>query len=259
MDVGRRIGWLLAAALPLLCAPAGTQAGETARISRVIELFTSQGCPKCPAADQLIGDIAREPDTVALSFPVDTWDYGGWKDTLASPASTQRQHAYAAARGDDLIYTPQVVVDGLQAQPGADRSAIVQTSDTLKDDAAALRVLISLSEANGRLVIAVGEATGAESPSHPVRSPADGPVGVYVLRVARAATVSIDRGENSGRSLTYTNVVRAMQKIGDWGGVPVRFDLVDLKAEDEGYVVLLQAGTPVRLGAILAAAKTPGL
>jgi hypothetical protein len=76
------------------------------------------------------------------------------------------------------------------------------------------------------------------------------------LRVARQKTVDIDRGANSGQSVTYTNAVRALQKIGDWKGKPESFDLVELKADDEGYVVLLQAGTPEKPGAILAAAKS---
>ena len=67
--------------------------------------------------------------------------------------------------------------------------------------------------------------------------------------------MTIDRGANSGQSVTYTNVVRAMQKIGEWSGKPESFELVELKAEDEGYVVLLQTGTQDKPGAILAAAK----
>ena len=64
-------------------------AGERPR--GVVELFTSQGCSSCPAADRIIGDLARDPSLVVLSLPVDYWDYIGWKDTLASPACTARQ------------------------------------------------------------------------------------------------------------------------------------------------------------------------
>ena len=236
----------------LLCAVvlAGVSPARALGVARVIELFTSQGCPKCPPADRMIADFAREPGTIALSFPVNYWDYIGWKNTLADPAFTRRQHAYAATRGDGLVYTPQVIVDGLAAQPGTDKAAIVHATETLKGDRGALTVPISLGEAKGSLHIELGAASESASTQ---------PVGVYVLRVARAKTVEIGRGQNSGRSLTYTNVVRAMSRIGEWTGSAAHFDMLDLKADDEGYVVLLQAGPPDKPGAILAAAKTADL
>ena len=215
----------------------------------MIELFTSQGCPKCPPADRLITDLSRQPGTIALSFAVNYWDYIGWKDTLASAVSTRRQRAYAVARGDGLVYTPQVVVDGVDAHPGADRGAILKASEGRKGDNPSLSVPLSLTEAGGMLKIAIGVG-GAADP---------GPVGVYVLRVVHTKTVEIGRGENSGKSLTYTNIVRAMDRIGEWNGQPQSFDIRELKGDDEGFVVLLQAGTPDRPGPILAAAKTSNL
>ena len=217
--------------------------------SRVIELFTSQGCPKCPPADRLIADLAREPGTIALSFPVNYWDYIGWKDTLASKASTQRQKAYAASRGDGLVYTPQAIVDGIDAQPGADRDAILKASVALRSDSNMFSVPLLLSESGGMLKIAIGESQIA----------GHGSASVYVLRVARTETVQVGRGENSGKSLTYTNVVRALDSIGEWTGHAQSFDLHELKGDNEGFVVLLQAGTPDKPGPILAAAKTPNL
>ena len=215
--------------------------------TRVVELFTSQGCPKCPPADALIADFARQKDTIALSFAVNYWDYIGWKDTLASPAFTARQHAYAAVRGDRRIFTPQTIVDGRGVEPGADREAILRDMSTARSEGA-MRVPMSLIERDGRLKVHVEAG----------RAPA-GPVGVYVLRVARSKTVEIGRGENSGRSVTYTNAVRAMTQLGSWTGAPADFDMVELKGDDEGYVVLLQVGDADRPGTILAAAKTGDL
>ena len=64
---------------------------------------------------------------------------------------------------------------------------------------------------------------------------------VMVLRVVHAKTVQIERGANSGRSVTYTNAVCARcAGIGAWSGKPESFDVLDLKADEEGYVVLLQ-------------------
>jgi hypothetical protein len=90
----------------------------------VLELFTSQGCDTCPPADQVLAKFAERPNIIAISLPVDIWDYLGWKDTLASDKNSERQKAYAKARGDGAIYTPQVVVNGMIGVNGSDPAAI---------------------------------------------------------------------------------------------------------------------------------------
>ncbi len=79
----------------------------------VVELFTSQGCSSCPPADKIIGELAKDPSVIALSMPIDYWDYLGWKDTLADARFSARQKAYSLMRGDREVYTPQVVVNGV--------------------------------------------------------------------------------------------------------------------------------------------------
>ncbi|MFL6789624.1 MAG: DUF1223 domain-containing protein, partial [Bradyrhizobium sp.] len=66
----------------------------------VVELFTSQGCSSCPPADKIIGELAKDPSVIALSMPIDYWDYLGWKDTLADSRFSARQKAYSHVRGD---------------------------------------------------------------------------------------------------------------------------------------------------------------
>ena len=215
-------------------------------IDYAVELFTSQGCSSCPPADRWLAAIARAPGVVAVSLPVDYWDYIGWRDTLASPAFTARQKAYAAAHGEANVYTPQVIVNGLADAAGGDRAEIEQAIKTAKGADGALTVPMRLSETGGRLMVEVAGGSG-------------GPAGVFVLRVARASTVQILRGENAGRSVTYTNVVRAIDKLGDWTGETATFDMPGGARDGEGFVVLVQKGTPGRPGAILAAAKTEGL
>src|SRR5215470_4237706 len=108
----------------LVCAVVGaTTAADAGETRAVIELFTSQGCSSCPPADQLLGQFANDPTVVALSLPIDYWDYLGWKDTLAKPAHSARQRAYASARGDRAVYTPQVVVNGSVHVQGSDKAA----------------------------------------------------------------------------------------------------------------------------------------
>src|ERR1700757_336997 len=96
----------------------------------VVELFTSQGCSSCPPADKLIGELARDPSVIALSLPIDYWDYLGWKDTLADSRFSARQKAYSLMRGDRDVYTPQVIVNGSFHVVGSDRAGIEQAIDT---------------------------------------------------------------------------------------------------------------------------------
>ncbi|MGC2051397.1 MAG: DUF1223 domain-containing protein, partial [Methylovirgula sp.] len=117
---------------------------------------------------------------------------------------------------------------------------------TAKQRMGALSVPLQLREQAGVLQIDIG--AGNETSA-----------GVYVLRVVKSRTVMIERGENSGHSVTYTNVVRAIHKVGEWNGKPESLKLTELKGDDEAYVVLVQQGSQDDPGAILAAAKGVGL
>ena len=96
----------------------------------VIELFTSQGCSSCPAADRLLQELAKRPGVIAMTFPVTYWDYLGWKDTLARPENSHRQRDYAATRGDGEVYTPQAVVNGVKGCVGSNLAAIKSALNT---------------------------------------------------------------------------------------------------------------------------------
>lgn len=236
------------AAVAVAFVPIAATAGEPPKA--VIELFTSQGCSSCPPADKVLHELAREPDLVALSLPVDYWDYLGWKDTLASPAFSARQRAYAGARGDRQVFTPQVIVNGTVACVGSDRSQIGRSMARAVAGRPALPVRIDLAETGTMLAIEVG---GGESP-------ASGEV--WVLPVVKEREVTIGRGENRGRTITYANVVRRMTRAGFWSGAAARFEVPLKKArygDADSYVVILQGGEAEKPGPILGAAKGPGL
>src|SRR4051794_12013742 len=80
-----------------VCAAVALAAPALADPRAVVELFTSQGCSSCPAADKVLGELAKDPNVIALSLPIDYWDYLGWKDTLADARFTARQKAYSRA------------------------------------------------------------------------------------------------------------------------------------------------------------------
>src|SRR5579872_562411 len=112
--------WAMAAIASLaLAAPA-----RSAELERpvLLELFTSQSCSSCPPADALLGELAGQPDVLALSFHIDYWNDLGWVDRFSAPAFTARQQAYAQRHGFK-VYTPQLVVDGRSDVVGSDRPA----------------------------------------------------------------------------------------------------------------------------------------
>jgi len=214
----------------------------------VIELFTSQGCSSCPPADSLLGELIQEhPKLIALTLPVDYWDYIGWKDTLASPAFTARQKAYAATRSDHHIYTPQAVVNGLTHVVGSDRAELEAAASSAFGKQGALSVALSTRPDDKNLQVEAGAA-----PQGALREGA-----FWLFKIARERRVTIGRGENSGHMITYSNVVRQMKKVGDWTGAAVRFSIPRdelFSPETDAWVLLLQAGSEGRPGAILAAA-----
>src|SRR6516165_8263095 len=96
----------------------------------VVELFTSQGCSSCPPADRILGELAKDPSVIAMSMPIDYWDYLGWKDTLADARFSARQRAYSRVRGDRDVYTPQAVINGSMHVIGSDRNSIENAIST---------------------------------------------------------------------------------------------------------------------------------
>lgn len=217
----------------------------------VVELFTSQGCSSCPPADALLAGLARQSDIVALSFPVDYWDYLGWKDTLAQPLFTARQKAYAESRSDRQVYTPQIIVNGMKPCIGSDRAKIEKSIQATTDGRMALPVDVGIAEKDGIVTITVEETP------HTQQKHGD----VWVLPIIREQTVPIGRGENRGKTVTYANVVRGMTHVGEWQGGSARFRLpvASARGDADGYVVLLQSGEGTKPGPILGAAKGGGL
>ena len=217
-------------------------AGATA----VVELFTSQGCSSCPPADKLFNTLADRTDILTLSFNVDYWDYLGWKDTLASPDNSQRQRNYAAARGDGQVYTPQAVIDGMTHVTGSNESAI----DAAIDSAGPLKVPIALASTGDSVTVNIGAAPGMPHAT------------LWLVMYDRAITVPVRRGENTGKTITYANVVKKLRPIAMWKGEPMSVDLPKsemTQAKAGRCAVLLQTEAAGGLpGPILGAATING-
>jgi hypothetical protein len=217
----------------------------------VIELFTSQGCSSCPPADRLMGELSRDPSLITMSLAVDYWDYLGWKDTLALHGHSNRQRAYANARGDREVYTPQIVVNGVVHVLGSDKAAIEHAIAQTRKEAAPLTLPVTMTVADGKVTVNVPAATGAQRSGE-----------VWLCPITNKTQVAIGRGENHGRSLSYYNVVRRWVKLGEWNGQAETFTLplaqlpdADFTLKDVDHLaVIVQSGAAAKPGLMLGAA-----
>lgn len=248
-----RFALLCLAGLATPLSPAGVAAQTSAQTTprMVMELFTSQGCSSCPPADALLAEFAKQPDVIALSLPVDYWDYLGWKDTLASPAHTKRQKGYSIARGDRQVYTPQVVIDGVMHAVGSNRYQIDKAALLARgrDNALGVPLALRRDDKGGWI---------AQAPA----APHVGTAQIVLMTVTKRAEIAIGRGENADRKVTYTNVVRGIAPLGEWTGAAREISIDPSLTTGEGvdgFVVLLQSVTAQgKPGAILGAVKSDG-
>jgi hypothetical protein len=243
----RAAGVASAAALACAVIFSVTHAASAEAPKATIELFTSQGCSSCPPADKLIGEFARDPSLVTVSLAIDYWDYLGWKDTLALKGHGKRQQAYARVRGDREVYTPQVVVNGMMHVAGGDRSAIDRAIEVTRRDASVMQVPVKIAISGDTLTVDVPAAPDPR-----------GPAEVWLLPVTKKVPVAIERGENRGHIITYSNVVRRWVKLGEWSGNAESFN-VSIKdfqnGEIDSLAVMVQSGNSGSPGMMLGAAS----
>jgi hypothetical protein len=217
----------------------GVSGAAMAQVSPVVvELYTSQGCSSCPPADEFMLELARRSDVIALSLHVDYWDYIGWRDTFAHPQFTQRQKAYAKAAGSRMIYTPQMIVGGLDRVEGNDPAQVTEAVTRHKAQNSPVRLT----------VVRKGDSIIIRAEANP---PLSKPARIQVVRYMPHATVTIGRGENAGRAVTYANIVTEWHSVADWpGAAPV--EMIADAAGPDPVVVIVQSEGPAE---VLAAAE----
>jgi hypothetical protein len=216
----------------------------------VVELFTSQGCSSCPPADKIIGELAKDPSIIAMSMPIDYWDYLGWKDTLADSRFSARQKAYSRVRGDREVYTPQAVINGSVHVLGSDLASIESAIGSTRKEIGVMSVPVTMTQSGRELTVSVAAASKAPLAQHGE---------VWICSISKAVPISIGRGENRGKDLTYYNVVRNLVKVGDWNGSPGSWSVPLENVEHEGVdgaVAYIQDGNREKPGPMLGAAYT---
>jgi hypothetical protein len=196
--------------MPAASGDAASDGSGPALASRtpvVVELYTSEGCSSCPSADVVLTRLARTQPVanariVPLAMHVDYWDDLGWKDPFASPQLTARQRRFAAAKGEGRVYTPEAVVDGETGLVGSDEAAMRRA---IEASAKRPRVAVTVTRAAGSSDVldvrvgAVGSATEVDA----------------LLAITEDdLVVDVPRGENGGRRLEHSAVVRELRSLG---------------------------------------------
>jgi len=197
---------LLPAAICVSIVVAKTTAPDVPRKAVVVELFTSEGCSSCPPADELLGQLshdlaAKNIQVIPLGFHVDYWDGLGWKDRFSSAGFTQRQEQYARALKVDGPYTPEMVVDGAVEFVGNNAGQAQQAirQEASQPEVATVKISSPLAEHVDILVkapVAVGDAF------------------VMLAITEDNLTTQVGSGENGGRTLHHTAVVRDLRRLG---------------------------------------------
>ena len=195
-----------AAALATCTSFAPVQAAQTTPV--IVELFTSEGCSSCPPADALLSQYARNSpvpgvQVIALGEHVDYWNHGGWADPFSSAQFSQRQSDYSNVFRLDSVYTPQIIVDGKAQLVGSDGGA---AEAAIRRAARLPHAQISVARTDsGRLAVHVG---------HLPASAQSDPAEVYLAVTEDSLRSSVAGGENAGRQLSHSAVVRELIPMG---------------------------------------------
>jgi hypothetical protein len=209
----------------------------------VVELFTSQGCSSCPAADKNLSEIlqraAQEVRPVyALSFHVDYWNYIGWKDPYSNKEFTERQRQYAQQLNLHTMYTPQMIVNGSNEFVGSNRGeaekAITEAFKYTPTYQLKINSIITTDE------IATIRYTLDKQPHGEV---------LNIAVVERNLENNITRGENQGRKLHHDNVVRSFQttKLNRNGEIDI--SIANINLQNSSVIIYVQNAAWNVLGA----------
>lgn len=189
----------------IILVPFGTSNSKEVKSSNfaVVELFTSEGCSSCPAADELLGQqyseyTEKKLPVYFLAFHVDYWNYLGWKDEYANKEFTERQYRYGESFGLQSVYTPQMIVNGTTEFVGSNRSrlesAVKSALNTEEQFHIDLKGCLVLNDSTIKIVYAMDSLSADMTLNFAI--------------VERGLSREIKRGENSGKRLHHTNVVR---------------------------------------------------
>ena len=209
----------------------------------VAELFTSQGCDSCPPAEELLGELSRRPDVLALAFHVTYWDDLGWRDRFSFSDADARQYRYASVLGRRGVYTPQLVVNGGREVVGSNRGDVLRAIGTAQPAAG-----FPLAMGGGTVQAELLELGGGCDCE------------LVLLGVLPSTQTAVASGENKGRVLQEFNVVRKIYPLAGWNGRAARrvHSLPAFPTDASLFVLLAQRRSDARILAVGVTRASPG-
>ena len=272
---GKRAAWAGGLTLALVMGAGSASAqwsmpSDNPRGPVLLELFTAQGCAACPPADEMMMQLSMREDVIALALHVDYWDYIGWADVFADPEHGERQKRYARRQGHSTIYTPQVVINGIDVVEGfrtasvmemiaahSELPPLIDLDLTRLGDTGVIEIRAQISQEQD----ATGAVAAARAAGQPMGAlaqlategdaPMPGPLSVHLVRYTPRAQVEILTGENAGRLAQHANIVRSWQEIGSWDPRSPLLMSINVSGDDPTVVIVQEAGQ----GQVLAAAR----
>jgi hypothetical protein len=218
----------------------------------VVELFTSEGCSSCPPADELLSRLRQQPsaqgvEVIPLGFHVDYWDFQGWRDRFSSADYSKRQEQYARKLRLEGPYTPQMVVDGAVQFVGnnAARAQQAITQAALQPQPA--QIEISFAQEKVRVRVKAPELSSSND--------------VLLAITEDNLANKVSAGENDGRVLRHSAVVRDFRRLGQLhdGSFDITAPLKpgkDWKPQDLRVVVFVQEAASGKIQGAASAAAT---
>ena len=202
----------------------------------LVELYTSEGCDSCPAADRWLSSLSAQgfkPDRVVpLALHVDYWDYIGWKDPFAKGEFAVRQYKLAKMRRPAIVYTPQVMLQGQDFRSWRSR-AFAEEVARINSRPARARISLAIRAVKPQVIHAELAAQ--------LLDPAERKnAAVYLAAYENKLASEVRAGENRGKRLEHDFVVR------EWIG-PIGFG-EGLKLEEKRALPLLPNANPKHLG-----------
>jgi hypothetical protein len=195
--IGLAVGAQAAESTAAVCAARSSAAAAT-----VVELYTSEGCSSCPPADRWLSNLkTAQPGVIAMAFHVDYWDRLGWRDAFGNAAYSARQAQQLAVNGAAFSYTPQVVVNGIDAP---DWRVVRPAAFAAAQPAAGSTVQVQLSRDREQYVAVV--QAGAGTPR----------LAAYWAVTEHQHASDIKAGENRGATLSHDFVVTDYRAVPAW-------------------------------------------
>jgi hypothetical protein len=201
----------------------------------VVELFTSEACSSCPPAEAFLGQLAQNPNILALAFHVTYWNGPAWTDKYALTTATDRQTNYATLLHQNDVFTPQAIIDGQTSATGSDQAS-VNAAITAAQAAQPPAIPVTIT-AGKMLTIQVGDGGGAANNSSATNAQ------IWLFGYDSHHTTQIGGGENDGATISESNVVRSITPLGGYTGIPVTYTIPTPAGEHMAVVVQTDSGT----------------